>query len=86
MFYRFSVLLITLMLAMNVSHAANRIEIKASDLSLDPEWQLVGTQVMNWSPQNQVLITFWRSDRNRQTLKCIEHYNKRMEITRSFCE
>ena len=86
MFYRFSVLFFTLVLITTISHAANRIEVKAGELSLDPEWQLVETQVMNWSPQNQVLITFWRSDNNRQTLKCIEHYNKRMEITRSFCE
>jgi uncharacterized membrane protein len=66
-------------------YASTRNVITAAELSLDPEWQLVGTQVMNWTTHNQVLITFWRSDRNHQTLKCIEHYNKRMEITRSFC-
>lgn len=86
MIHRFSVFSFTLILATTITHAANRIEVKAGELSLDPEWQLVGTQVMNWSPQNQVLITFWRSDKNHQTLKCIEHYNKRMEMTRSFCE
>ena len=79
-------LMMVFLLSMSTAQSAMRPEISAADLSLDPEWQIVETSVMNWSPHNQVLITYWRSDRTRQTLQCIEHYNKRMEITRSYCK
>ena len=82
-----SIILTTLfLLTISAAQSAMKPEISAADLSLDPEWQIVETSVMNWSPHNQVLITYWRSERTRQTLQCIEHYNKRMEITRIYCQ
>ena len=61
-------------------------KMTAETLQYSGSWHLVATETMNWGPNHQVLITFWKSDDATGLIRCHQHFDKKMELTRSYCQ
>jgi hypothetical protein len=58
----------------------------AETLQYSGSWDLLATETMSWGPNHQVLITYWKSDDATGLIRCHQHFNKQMELTRSYCQ
>ncbi len=69
-----------------VSGVSQAEKMTAEALQYSGSWELLTTETMNWGPNHQVLITFWKSDDATGLIRCHQHFNKKMELTRSYCQ